>query len=282
MENFDLIDDYLRGQLSGHEKEAFEQQLQADPSLQSEVDLQQQLIEGIKKARISELKTMLSQVPVTGAMTTGAGLSAGQIAAGVITSALVATGTLFYFQPWKTPEKAEVTKEQPIIETVTPKTEPKTEVKAPETAAESKSSVSSEAKVKKPQKATAPQVQSVRPDIQVIDPTNELTTNPSNDENAKAEKNIGAISDSHIEVENVDNNKQYAFHYQFYQGKLILYGKFDKALYEIIEINGSFHSIFLYYKDAYYRLDEKETAITPLTQIRDGELVKKLKEYRKG
>src|SRR5690348_7043727 len=118
MENFDLIDDYLRGQLSGHEKEAFEKQLQADPSLQSEVDLQQQLIEGIKNARISELKTMLSQVPLTGAMTSGVGLSAGQIAAGVITSAVIATGTLFYFQPWKTTDNVEVKTEQPVTETV--------------------------------------------------------------------------------------------------------------------------------------------------------------------
>src|SRR5690242_17535096 len=105
MENFDLIDDYLRGQLEGQEKEAFEKQLQADPSLKSEVALQQHLIEGIKKARISQLKTMLSQVPVTGAMTSGAGLSTGQIAAGVITSAIMVTGALFYFQPWKETDK---------------------------------------------------------------------------------------------------------------------------------------------------------------------------------
>jgi hypothetical protein len=63
---------------------------------------------------------------------------------------------------------------------------------------------------------------------------------------------------------------------------LVLYGKFDKGLYEIIEINGSSHSIFLFYKENYYLLDEKETTITPLTPIRDSQLVKKLKEYRKG
>src|ERR1043165_7040062 len=101
MENLDLIDNYLRGQLSGQEKEAFEKQLQVDPSLQSEVTLQHQLLEGIRKARVSQLKTTLNQVPVTGAMTSGAGLSTMQIVAGVFTSAIVVTGTLFYFQPWK-------------------------------------------------------------------------------------------------------------------------------------------------------------------------------------
>src|SRR6185369_11440069 len=128
MENFELIDDYIRGRLEGQDKDAFEKQLQADPSLQGEVTLQQQLIEGIKKARISELKTMLSQVPVTGAMTAGAGLSAVQIAAGVITSAVVATSTLFYFQPWKSNDSPELKIEQPVVENPTPKTE-STEVK---------------------------------------------------------------------------------------------------------------------------------------------------------
>ena len=56
MENFELIEKYLAGQLHGPAKEAFELQLQTDASLQSDVTLQQQIIEGIKKARITELK----------------------------------------------------------------------------------------------------------------------------------------------------------------------------------------------------------------------------------
>ena len=283
MENFDLIDDYLRGQLVGPEKEAFEKQLQADPSLQSEVALQQQLIEGIKFARISQLKTMLSQVPVTGAMTAGAGMTAGQIAAGVITSAIVVTGILFYFQPWKTTEQVEIKTEQPAPEVVTPKEEPKAEVKTPEVAPEEhKAAAAAPKKKATPKAASKNETQTVRPNIQVVDPTNELTTSSTTEEKAKTDKNIGEVSDSRIEVENIDDNKQYSFHYQFNQGKLVLYGKFDKALYEIIEVNGSSHSVFLYYKDIYYLLDEKETAISPLTPIQDKQLIRKLKEYRKG
>jgi len=280
MKNFELIDDYLRGQLEGQEKEAFEKQLQADPALQGEVALQQQLIEGIKRARITELKTMLSQVPVTGAMQVGAGLSAGQIAAGVITSAVVVTGTLFYFEPWnKSIEKPVVKTEQPVIENATPKTEP-AEVKTPGVKAESKT-VAVEPKKKEVKKASAP-IKKVRPDIQVTDPTDELTGNPSNAEKAKAENDPSAVSTSRIEVETDNSNKQYAFHYQFNQGKLILYGKFDKGLYEIIEVNGNAHSVFLFYKDNYYLLDEKENTVNPLTPIKDSQLLKKLKEYRKG
>jgi len=282
MENFDLIDDYLRGQLSGQEKEAFEKQLQADPSLQSEVALQQQLIEGIKQARISQLKTMLNQVPVTGAMTSGASLSVGQIAAGVIASAIVATGTLFYFQPWKTTDSAEVKTEQPAPEIITPKEEPKVEAKTPDVTTEEQKTIAVKPKKKETLKVAKTEAQTVRPNIQVVDPTSELASSSTTEEKAKTDKNIGAVSDSRIEVENIDNNAQYSFHYQFNQGKLVLYGKFDKALYEIIEVNGSSHSVFLYYKDVYYLLDEKEASISPLTPIRDKQLIKRLKEYRKG
>lgn len=282
MENFDLIDDYVRGRLEGQEKEAFEKQLQADPSLQGEVSLQQQLVEGIKKARISELKTMLSQVPVTGAMTTGAGLSAGQIVAGVVTSAVVATSTLLYFQPWKSNDAPPVKTEQPAIETVAPGTE-SPEVKTDETKAEENKILVAEPKKKATKKVVPSTTKEVRPNIQVIDPTDELSGGPSVDAaKAKDQKDIGAVSSSKIEVETIDSNKEYTFHYQFNQGKLTLYGKFDKGLYEIIEVNGTTHSLFLFYKDNYYLLNEKEAAITPLTPIRDGQLIKKLKDYRKG
>jgi len=282
MENFELIDDYLRGRLEGQEKEAFEKQLEADPSLQGEVTLQQQLIEGIKKARISELKTMLSQVPITGAMTAGAGLSAGQIAAGVVTSAVVITSTLFYFQPWKSNDNPAVKTEQPAIETTTPKTEPTEEI-TPEVKAEESKTVVTEPKKKVAKKVIPSTTKEARPNIQVIDPTDELTNNPSVDAaKAKDQKDIGAVSTSQIEVETIDSNKEYAFHYQFNQGKLTLYGKFDKGLYEIIEVNGTTHSVFLFYKDNYYLLNEKEASITPLTPIRDGQLIKKLLDYRKG
>jgi hypothetical protein len=281
MENFELIDDYLRGQLEGQEKEAFEKQLQADPSFQSEVTLQQQLIEGIKKARISELKTMLNQIPITGAMQTGVGLSAGQIAAGVITSAVVVTSTLFYFQPWKTNQNPKVRIEQPFVEKIIPKAEPE-EIKTPEVKTEENTIVAvSQPKKRETKKIVVSATKNVRPDIQVIDPSDELASTPSSEVKANAEKDLGAVSKSRVEVETMASNKEYAFHYQFQKGKLFLFGNFDKGLYEIIEVNGATHSVFLYYKDNYYLLNEKEASITPLTPIRDRQLIKKLHEYRK-
>jgi len=277
MENFELIDDYLRGRLDGQDKQVFEKQLEADPTLQSEVTLQKHLIEGIKKARIAELKTMLSQVPVTGAMHSGAGISAGQIVIGAITSVVVITGALFYFKPWQNSQVSEVKIEKSVepdkLKTETaeaPAIEPKIENKT----------VVAEPKKKESKKTVT--TKKAGPDIQVIDPTEELTSTAVQTEKARTEKDQADVSTSRIEVETNDSNSQYSFHYQFNEKRLMLYGKFDKGLYEIIEVNGNTHSVFLFYKDSYYLLDEKQGAITPLTPIKDGQLIRKLKEYRKG
>ncbi|GHN01950.1 hypothetical protein WSM22_34390 [Cytophagales bacterium WSM2-2] len=280
MENFELIDEYLRGRLKGQDKEAFEKQMQADPTLQNELTLQKHLIEGIKKARMAELKTMLSQVPVTGAMQAGASISAGQIAAGAITSAVLLTGTLLYFKPWQdNSSTAEVKTEKPITENTTPKADSIT-ASATDSKAESKA-VSVEPK-KQEAKKTVTEAQKASPDLQVVDPTDELTSTPTKADNPKTEKDQAAVSTSRIEVGVTDANTQFSFHYQFSQQKLILYGNFDKGLYEIIEVNGTNRSVFLYYKDNYYLLDETQSTITPLVQIKDTQLVKRLKEYRKG
>lgn len=60
----------------------------------------------------------------------------------------------------------------------------------------------------------------------------------------------------------------------------MLFGTFDKGLYEILEINSDTHSVFMFYKDNYYLLDEKQAKITLLEPIKDKALVAKLKEYR--
>src|SRR5690606_8124997 len=60
----ELLDDYLSNRLKGNERIEFERRLESDASLQSELALQRELIEGIRSARVAELKSMLNQVPV--------------------------------------------------------------------------------------------------------------------------------------------------------------------------------------------------------------------------
>jgi len=274
MENLELIEKYATGKLHGPEKEAFELQLKTDTSLQSDLALQQQIIEGIKTARIKALKTILNQVPVSGVMQSG--ISAVKVITGAITAGVILTGSLFYFRPW---QKEVVS---PAIENELPAVTqtPKTEIAPADPKEDKPSSPASAPSIEAKKKATLAKKQpAVHPKIDVVDPTDELTKEPSR-EKEKLAVPQSVIVTSRIGVDINSASSKYSFHYQFNQGKLILYGIFDNGLYEILEVNGDTHSIFLYYKENYYLLNEKQSAITPLTAIKDPELVKKLKEYR--
>jgi len=194
----------------------------------------------------------------------------GAVTAGVI------IGTLFYFKPWQKETPAQVAENEVSTVHNDSKTEPERidpkEDKTSSATTESNKETKKQPLKSKKRKATQPK-------IEVVDPTNELTKEPIH-EQEKLAKSQSIIVTSRIGVEINSSSSKYSFHYQFLQGKLTLFGIFDNGLYEIIEVNGDTHSIFLYYKDNYYLLNEKQSAITPLVAIKDPELVKKLKEYR--
>ncbi len=280
MSNFELIDDYLTNRLAEQEKVTFEQQLGSDPALKADVDLQKHILEGVKKARVAELKAMLNNVPVGGGFS--AGLTAGKIAAAVVAAGILGTSIYLYLRP------GETNKETPsaIVENkVAPGTAGKeAEIKpseSPQPAKEQpvkiepKKERANSFRKKGPSKAAA----TPKPKIEVIDPSDELVENSTKEVSA-AENQKSAITTSHIAVELNSTNRKYNFHYQFAGGKLILYGAFDKSLYEILEIHGDHPAVFLFFKENYYLLNEQQNKITSLQPIRDGALLRKLKEYR--
>lgn len=272
MTNFDKIDDYLSHRMTEEERAAFEQALSSDASLRKEMALQEKIIGTVRQARAAELKHMLQQVPVP-----ASGWSSGQVAAGVLTVAVVATGLYFYFQqeeppvPISTPSELTVPAESPAPTATEPETQPDATVPATE-------------EVKKPSaaKKKAPEPKPVqKPDIQVVDPSAEFTETNEPESVPETPGTRTELTVSKLEVITQAADKKHNFHYQFAQGKLHLFGPFDRNLYEILEINGDSHAVFLFYKENYYLLDEAQTAIMPLTPIRDGKLLTMLRAYRK-
>jgi hypothetical protein len=78
-------------------------------------------------------------------------------------------------------------------------------------------------------------------------------------------------------------DKKYNFHYQFKDDKLYLYGSFEKNLYEIMEFfSGNKRTMFLFYKDNYYLLNEEDQTVKALAPIKDQALLEKLRDYRKN
>lgn len=283
MSKIELIDDYLANRLSIGEKASFEMEISTDPSLKADVEFQQQIIEGVRKARATELKQMLNNIPA------GVGIqvdfSVARIAAGFIGAGIIAAATYFYIRPDAIPSltsaSADLTKKSseiiaPSKEENVIKEDPKNlqpeETKVPDAPLEEKKAVR-----KKEPKMT----EARKPNIQVLDPSDELT---KDNHHAVKEEPVTTgksdISPSHVDVELDSSSKKYDFHYQFAGNKLMLFGPFDKSLYEVLEINGNSHALFLFYKENYYLLDESESKITRLTPIKDDSLLKKLKEYR--
>jgi hypothetical protein len=80
-------------------------------------------------------------------------------------------------------------------------------------------------------------------------------------------------------VKNDDN--KYDFNYQFKEGRLVLFGPFEKNLYEILEIfSEDKRTVFLYYKKNYYLLRDDNENVRELEPITDQALIRKIKEYQ--
>jgi hypothetical protein len=274
MSNFDLIDDYLTNRLQGSERSEFEASMNADPALKSEVEQQRLVIQTIQKAGATELKAMLNKVPVGGAVSLWGDWSVVRMAATIGVAGLLGTALYFYMKDSGNIIPAGPNAADVKIDSLIPKkedTEEAVKVEEEEKKEEEKKPIVNAPKVSKSKKKAA-----VTPKVEVNDPSAELL---SEEEKEAVEASRPAISMATIEVQS-KTSPTYSFHYQFSDKKLFLYGPFDGYLYEIIEVHGDNHALFLYFKDNFYHLDESRLEVTELTPIRDRALTQKLKEFR--
>lgn len=287
--DLELLDDYLANRLDGNARSAFEQKLGTDPGLKSELELQQQFINGIKKARITELKAIMNNVPIPAVQTGGTAVAA-KVAAWAVVAGIVGTSIYLYLnQPEETLQVTPETKieQQEKQIPATPSDSSKEESTQPHEVSPvvSEEESSSEQKPAESPKATrknkkAKEEPTKNPRVDVYDPTKEEINNKPSQE--AVDGSIPGIAAHDVAVEIDSDNKKYTFHYQFKSGKLFLYGPFEKNLYEILEFfsDDNKRTLFLFYKEEYYLLKDDNQRLKPLNAIQDPALVKKLKEYR--
>jgi hypothetical protein len=279
-QQFEMMDDYLSNRLSAEDKAAFEQQVQADPQLAQELDLQKNLVDGIRQARAVELKSMLNNVPVS--PINGGSSMLVKVGTWAVVAGLVVTGIYFY----STQGEESVTGEPKTLSVQKPELKPEV-AEVPETetepATEKKEEPASkvEEKVKKADPQPEPSPAPAKP-LDVYVPAEEATDEKTKQYEREQIENIKkSFVTSSIEVETDTMSKKYSFHYIFKNGKLILYGAFEKNLYEILEFIGDEKpTVVLFYKSNYYLLDIEKTQPTKLTPIRDQKLLKMLKAQR--
>lgn len=294
--DFELLDDYLTNRLSDQDRSAFEQKLQSDPVLQNEFTLQKRLVKGIRDARVAELKSMFNNIPVSA---TGPEKTlATKIAIGTALSFIIATAAYWYFnqdtrnitQPNALPQEHNIDKgyvtENPPVESDTGISAVKPFLQKDKNQTSAGTEHSKPSQAKKPAPLSAPQGKINKngsdvkePVLDVFDPAKE---EDQNEATIKKENQTGLPpKTSPLVVETDTENRRYTFHYQFKDGKVFLYGPFQKNLYEIMEFfSDDKRTVFLFYKDNFYKLEERNNGVRPLTTISDPALIKKLKEYR--
>jgi hypothetical protein len=276
--DLELLDDYLSNRLDTQGKAEFESKLSKDPGLKSELELQQQFVEGIKKARIAELKSMLNNVPVPPSATGTA--AAAKIAMAVVVAALVGTTLYFYFdgdQKEQSTPKTEVRDEKNPAVTEKQTTEDNASKTDDEEPVVSEEPAASENKaIAIPKASRKSTTKPGQPAIDVYDPTKESSEkDKSNDDSNLVKEPLDGTA---VEINSSDKK---SFHYQFVNGKLVLYGPFERNLYEILEFfDDEKRSVFLYYQDKYYHLKDGSDDVRALLVVKDQALLKKLKESR--
>lgn len=282
MKNSELINAYFDGELSEIEKESFIKNLDQDPILKQEFNLQSQIIEGIKSTRKAELIARLDAVSI-GTSGTTQHLNWGKMS---VIGGVVLLGILTYYNLQNT--QTETTQVAPkevseSIDSLIPSESVLSEVDVNKYENESVSA--DDQKVSKPAVKAQEKVAIQKPDINKPELVEPLEI--ESDEESELIPESGFADESPIKLSNIDievdnSKKRYSFHYQIKEGKLFLFGDFDKGLYEILEFNSSEGKIlYLYYKQSYYDLKQSASEITALKEISEPALINKLENVRK-
>ena len=274
----ELIDRYLKGQLSESEQLAFDAQLRQDPLLSHEIKWQKDIHQALVDTRRNALKSRLDQVPVNTTYSYGS-----LKVAAVVATLLIAAGGLYYtytqssaaYEPFYTDDSpARISyQEAYTIKQPTVKLEAFSDNSSTVAAvtAEKETVVAVAPKAPKNPAATQPQVVSSfveeTPDIDYSDfEAPEKQALQANDY-AADDVAIEALADS-----------KYDFHYQFYDNKLYLHGEFQDTPYKIIALNTSEDKkLFLEFDGQYYHINRR-TEPTPLVAIEDTSLIKDLQQ----
>jgi len=278
--DLELLDNYVGNRMSVDEKAAFENQLSTDTELQQEFQLQQKVVESLRQTRIAELKTMLNNVPAS-ALTGSSTTAFIKATIGVVATGIIATGLYFYFKPEISKPQIPVA-EEAKIESVEPvkseETQPQPETPVASTPVEEKK-VKKSSQSKKIDKTETPVETATKPSIDVFEPEANLDSQTTISKVVTEKETTEKATHGSIVLGIDKNNKKYPFHYQFKDDSLLLYGPFEKNVYEIMEFfnDDNKRTIFLFYKDHYYFLKEEGDKVKPLKAISDPTLIKRLR-----
>lgn len=286
----DKIDLYHAGRLNSEEATLLEMELAKDPSLQSESDFQNEIIDGLKNYRKSELKTRLEAVDISPTWFEFVQQSTLlKSFSGVAVATLVGTGVFFLAEPVLDEVVDGITIDAPIAEaqqlnwTIEPeeltyKTAPISD-KIERIILEN----STEPKLKLEQDKES---QSETFDLSFDSPGAEDVKDEDAPEIASLDKlpennGINNKDAEHLRVDH-ESVKTLNIKYKYYDGKLFLSGDFDRAPYEILEINSADgRRIYVKYLDTYYKVNTTDR-LTALPVVKNVRIIEELNLLRQN
>lgn len=282
-----LIERYLNDELSLSEKQAFEAEIQSNAELASEVSFQKLVINGIKKYRVSQLKSQLSAVDVSSG---GLGNTGITMVTSFVVLASIVSGIYYFDMQAESDQKTEmawINSDQFIAEQPLPLEFPVDRISAIEKVAEPKKSTKlTEQSASRMQKAIKKSDRKEKKStIIAVVPQIHL---------GEEERLFDAV-ESEDSFTEISSNKQRAIlnialadgeskelKYKYAEGHLSLYGDFSASPYEILEINNTKgKQIYLYHLDVYYQI-EPVMEITPLIPMSDAKKIEELKLVQKN
>jgi hypothetical protein len=298
----DQIDAYLLGHMPEQEQAAFAKQMEQDPILAQEVRLQQDVMQGLHRARVAQLKANLNQIPTPPLSGMGAlspvqwaGVAAGSVAAlaGGVALFLQLSATESPLPPPAT-VAATVPTEVAIAEPAPAQpAQPKEALTSLEvaTANTSTNTITSTATGVSSSAYKPASLAVELPKIAHTKPLNPVQPSEEPDENGQIDRpGIGNLpSGKVVEVNEIVSKPEVIIRsaeilsYQYKDNKLYLYGSFGDAIPDIIELSPSKegHRLYVYFKEKFYTVNKDVKDITPLKPITDPNLEAELTLLRK-
>ncbi|WP_462248379.1 hypothetical protein [Ekhidna sp.] len=300
------IDNYHSGRMSDSEMAEFNKAIESDPSVKAESDFQSDIVNGLKEYRKLELKSRLDAINVGPTWIEFAQQSALMKSfGGVVIASLIGTGIYFYgekpeiveYDQDATVEAQEVESiefvwqlgeeekentetqliEKPVVTNISKVDENQVakeeEIVSQDLVADESNTVSDVLEVKEVYKPSfeAPNAEAVGEDAAFE--TTGLDEIPATDNGDVTENSIDVLSEI---------TKSSTIKYKYYDGKLFLNGAFDKAPYEILEINSkSGRRIYVYYLGSYYKVGNADK-LTELPKVTNPQVIDELKTLREN
>lgn len=288
------IESYFSGELSGADRILFEGKVESNPELKEIFENQQEIVEGLRTQRVTELKARMNNISVEpsfiGALL---GNSIVQNVGYGVTGVMLTIGAFMFFNQRDAIEfhvqSLDAKSAYVVSSEVKPHFYPTLDYRAskPTPLQVSDFMVASSPSLKKvsaikteplqpvelssaeyafevPEIATQAQeegLQGLEVDIETMD---------------KVDQVAKVSSFEKVNIQTI-NSRKYNFHYRLEDNRLFLYGKFNMSPYEIIEITSlGKKRLYFFYQDEFYQLHKSASVITELAKIENKSLISEL------